>query len=101
MNFERTNSQNIKYNDILPAFLTGLKIRIAGRLYKGNMRVRKTVFNAKRGIISRGNLNYRDKARYTNKNNKGSYSISIQTSHNFFNKFSKYALHKNLFKRNF
>lgn len=101
MNFERTDSQNIKYNDILPSFLTGLKIKICGRLYKGNMRVRKTVFNAKRGINSRGNLNFRDKARYTNKNNKGSYSISIQTSHNFFNKFSKYALHKNLFKRNF
>jgi hypothetical protein len=69
---------------IIPTFLTGLKIKVAGRLMNYKARPRKTVRNVQKGISSVGRVNYTDLARYTNKNKKGAFSITISSGQNFF-----------------
>jgi hypothetical protein len=70
---------------IIPAFLSGMTIKIAGRLMKYRVIPRKTVKIVQRGSSSIGKINYSDVSRYTNKNKRGSFSITIKSGHNFFN----------------
>lgn len=69
---------------IIPAFLTGLNIKIAGRIMTENARPRHTVNLMHRGAIAKGKVNYLNFARLTNKNKRGSYSISIIAGQNYF-----------------
>jgi hypothetical protein len=69
---------------ILPAFLTGITIKVAGRLMKYRVIPRKTVKIVRRGSSSVGKINYLDIARYTNKNKRGAFSITIKSGQNFF-----------------
>ena len=76
-----------KYNDIriIPAFLTGLNIKVAGRIMTQSIRPRKTINFRRRGAIARGKINYLNFSRLTDKNKRGSYSISISAGQNYFN----------------
>lgn len=69
---------------IIPAFLTGLTIKIAGRLIGYKVIPRKTVKLAQRGSSSIGKVNFTDLARYTNKNKRGAFSITVSSGQNFF-----------------
>jgi hypothetical protein len=75
-----------KYNDIsiIPAFLTGLSIKVAGRIMTQNMRPRFTINYKRRGASASGKINYLNFARLTNKNKRGSYSITISAGQNYF-----------------
>jgi Mitochondrial ribosomal protein (VAR1) len=63
----------------IPSFLSGIKIKIAGRLLTQRVIPRKTINIVRRGALSRIKINYLDKARYTNKNKRGAFSITITT----------------------
>jgi hypothetical protein len=80
------NHKKYKHNDIsiIPAFLTGLNIKIAGRIMTQKARPRHTINLRHRGAIARGKVNYLNFARLTNKNKRGSYSISILAAQNYF-----------------
>jgi len=69
---------------ILPAFLTGITLKVAGRLMKYKVIPRKTVKIVRRGSSSVGKINYLDISRYTNKNKRGAFSITIKSGQNFF-----------------
>lgn len=75
-----------KYNDIsiIPAFLTGLNIKIAGRIMTQTIRPRQTINLIRRGATASGKINYLNFARLTNKNKRGSYSITISAGQNYF-----------------
>jgi hypothetical protein len=75
-----------KYNDIsiIPAFLTGLNIKIAGRIMTQTIRPRQTINLRRRGATASGKINYLNFARLTNKNKRGSYSITISAGQNYF-----------------
>ena len=75
-----------KNNDIsiIQAFLTGLSIKVAGRIMTQNMRTRYTVNFRRRGVTANGKINYLNFARLTNKNKRGSYSITISAGQNYF-----------------
>ena len=45
---------------------------------------RKTVKLFQRGISSPGKVNYTDWARYTSKNRRGAFSITVSTGQNIF-----------------
>ena len=75
------NKDEIK---ILPAFLSGLTIKVAGRLMKYKVIPRKTVKIIRRGSSSVGKINYLDISRYTNKNKRGAFSITVKSGQNFF-----------------
>lgn len=70
-------------NNILPAFLSGIKIKVAGRLLTHRVIPRKTVKIINRGSSASGKINFSDKARYTNKNKRGSFSITVLSGQNF------------------
>jgi hypothetical protein len=71
--------------NIIPAFISGITIKVAGRLMKYKVIPRKTVKIVRRGSSSIGKVNYSDVSRYTNKNKRGSFTITIKSGHNFFN----------------
>jgi hypothetical protein len=70
--------------DIIPAFLSGIKIKVGGRLLNNKMVPRKTVKIIRRGAIAKGKFNYLDVARFTNKNKRGAYSITVSSGQNLF-----------------
>ena len=68
---------------IIPSFLSGIKIRIAGRLLTNRVVPRKTIKTIRRGALARGKVNFLDIARFTNKNKRGAFSITITSGQNF------------------
>jgi hypothetical protein len=70
--------------NILPAFLSGLNIKIAGRLMGEPIIPRITTKVYGKGASATGKVNYLDVARITKKNRKGAYTIKITSGQNFF-----------------
>ena len=75
---------SIKSVNFIPTFLSGIKIRIGGRLMREPIIPRITTKNFERGATSPGKVNFLDIATITNKNRKGSYTIKISSGQNFF-----------------
>jgi hypothetical protein len=75
----KTNKLNI-----IPAFLSGINIKVAGRLLNNRIVPRKTVKTIRRGAVAKGKINYLDVARCTNKNKRGAYSITVSSGQNYF-----------------
>jgi hypothetical protein len=69
--------------NFIPAFLSGINIRVAGRLLTQRVVPRKTVKTIRRGAAATGKINFSDMARYTNKNKRGSFSITVSSGQNF------------------
>nr|YP_010335507.1 ribosomal protein S3 [Pleurotus giganteus]UNH92438.1 ribosomal protein S3 [Pleurotus giganteus] len=66
----------------LPAFLSGINIRIAGRLLTQKVIPRITVKTIKRGVLAKSKVNFSDVARLTKKNKRGAFSITISSGQN-------------------
>ena len=77
------NKLNNKNNNI-PSFLSGISIKIAGRLLTQKMIPRQTINITRRGSLSKGKINFLDTARFTNKNKRGCFSITISSGQNYF-----------------
>src|SRR6267378_3817384 len=75
---------NLKSVNLIPAFLSGLNLKIGGRLMREPIIPRLTTKNFERGAISPGKVNYLDIATVTKKNRKGAYSITIKSAQNFY-----------------
>jgi len=71
-------------NNIIPAFLSGINIKVAGRLLTQRVVPRKTVKKFIRGASNRSKINFLDVARYSNKNRRGAFSITVKSGQNFF-----------------
>lgn len=78
VNAEEKNIVNI------PAFLSGIKIKVGGRLLTQSVIPRKSVKITQRGATQRGKINFLDVARYTRKNKRGAFSITIKSGQNIF-----------------
>nr|WRO39390.1 ribosomal protein S3 [Floccularia luteovirens] len=68
----------------IPAFLSGLNIKVAGRLLKEAIIPRKTTKIFEKGSTATGKVNMLDVQRITKKNKKGAFSITISSGQNFF-----------------
>nr|YP_010284347.1 hypothetical protein MN721_mgp10 [Pleurotus pulmonarius]AWL21264.1 hypothetical protein [Pleurotus pulmonarius]QBS47735.1 hypothetical protein [Pleurotus pulmonarius]QCP68318.1 rps3 [Pleurotus pulmonarius]UKQ56000.1 hypothetical protein [Pleurotus pulmonarius] len=68
---------------ILPSFLSGMNIRIAGRLLTQKVVPRMTVKTIRRGVLAKSKVNFSDVARLTKKNKRGAFSITISSGQNF------------------
>ena len=75
---------SMKSVNYIPSFLSGIKIRIGGRLMREPIIPRITTKNFERGASSPGKVNFLDTATITKKNRKGSYTIKISSGQNFF-----------------
>jgi hypothetical protein len=75
--------QNKSVN-FIPTYLSGINIRIGGRLMREPIIPRRSKKRFERGASSIGKVNYLDSASITNKNRKGSYTLKISSGQNFF-----------------
>ena len=80
----KKNNNFINKYSIIPSYLSGFKIRIAGRLLTQRVIPRLTVKTIQRGTLARGKAQFVDSARFTNKNKRGSFSITVTMGHIFF-----------------
>jgi len=80
---KKTHNLINKYS-ILPSYLSGFKIRVAGRLLTQRVVPRLTVKTIQRGTLARGKAQFVNSARFSNKNKRGSFSITVTTGHVFF-----------------
>nr|YP_009704472.1 hypothetical protein [Volvariella volvacea]AYD91361.1 hypothetical protein [Volvariella volvacea]AYD91392.1 hypothetical protein [Volvariella volvacea]AYD91446.1 hypothetical protein [Volvariella volvacea] len=84
-NLNRVNKSVSGYaTNIIPAFLSGINIKVAGRLLTHKVVPRQTVKITKRGASAKGKINFSDVARFTNKNKRGAFSITITSGQNYF-----------------
>ena len=74
----------INKSSIIPSYLSGFKLRVAGRLLTQRVIPRLTVKTIQRGTLARGKAQFVNSARFTNKNKRGSFSITVTTGHIFF-----------------
>ena len=80
---KKTHNFINKYS-IIPSYLSGFKIRVAGRLLTQRVIPRLTVKTIQRGTLARGKAQFVNSARFSNKNKRGSFSITVTTGHIFF-----------------
>lgn len=71
---------------VIPGYLTGLTIKFAGRFPTQKIVPRKTVKTEKIGSLARKKAVLVETARFSNKNRRGSFSISVSTGL-YLNKF--------------
>ena len=74
----------IPENQILPSFTTGIKIKFAGRLTRGRMIPKRTVKLAQEGALARSKANFVTTSRFTKKNKRGIFSVTVSVGHAFF-----------------
>ena len=80
---KKTNKFSNNYY-FIPSYLSGFKLKIAGRLLTQRVIPRLTVKTIQRGTLARGKAQFVNSARFTNKNKRGSFSITVTTGHIFF-----------------
>ena len=64
--------------------ITGVYIKLGGRLLRGKIVPRRTVKKIQYGSLARCKSNYITNARYTQKNKRGSFSFTVSIGHKFF-----------------
>lgn len=84
-NIAKLSGKKIIGNNKIPSFLSGIKIRIAGRLLTQRVIPRKTVKIIRRGAFARSKVNFLNIAQYTSKNKRGAFSITVTTGQNLIN----------------
>jgi hypothetical protein len=82
-NKSSNNNDNNNNNLIIkiPSLLSGIKIRIGGRLMSHRIIPKQTLKIIRKGTLSKGKLKFLDEARYTNKNKRGAFTLTISIGH--------------------
>lgn len=76
-----SNRISLSGTDLLPSFLSGIQIRVAGRLLTNRVIPRMTVKNYQKGRLARSKATLVDTSRFTRKNKRGTFSITVSTGH--------------------
>jgi len=69
--------KKLKIHNSIPTILTGLKIKISGRLITQRVIPKKTISKLEKGGFKKTKINIVDYATYTNKNKRGSYTVKV------------------------
>ena len=72
---------NRNVNTLFTSYLSGINIRLAGRLMTQKMRPRFTVQNKQSGSLARVKVDHVEKARFTGKNKRGAFSFTVTIGH--------------------
>ena len=78
--FRNTQNKIFRFTSIL----TGVNIKLAGRLLRGKIIPRRTVKKIQHGSLARSKSNYVTTGRLTQKNKRGSFSFTVSIGHKFF-----------------
>ncbi len=68
-------------NTLIPSFISGLKLKLAGRVLSKNMNVRVKSKTIQRGTLARTKANLVNSSRFTHKNRRGAFSITVTAGH--------------------
>ena len=68
---------------VFPSYLSGLNIKLAGRLMTQSIRPRFTVQSLQEGSLARVKVHFIEKSRFTGKNKRGAFSFTVTLSHVF------------------
>jgi hypothetical protein len=63
------------------SYLSGMNIKLAGRLMTQSIRPRFTVQSKQEGSLARVKVHYTEKSRFTGKNKRGAFSFTVSISH--------------------
>jgi hypothetical protein len=80
-----SNNLDIHQRENKISILTGLKIRVAGRIAKQRVIPKKTVNSGYTGSIAKTNNNLVDSASFTHKSKRGAFTIRVWVSHGIKN----------------
>ena len=78
--FRNTHKKLFRFSSIL----TGVNIKLGGRLMRGKIIPRRSVNKIQYGSLARSKSNYVTTARLTQKNKRGSFSFTVSMGHKFF-----------------
>jgi hypothetical protein len=73
--------KTINSNHNLSSYVSGISMKLAGRLMTQKMRPRFTVQMKQNGSLARVKVDYTEKSRYTSKNKRGAFSFTISIGH--------------------
>ncbi len=76
-----TRMINRKRFSLVPCLLSGLSVKVAGRVMTQRVVPRKTVKFTQKGSLSRTKSIFVENARFTNKNKRGSFSITVTSGY--------------------
>jgi hypothetical protein len=76
-----TRMINRKRFSLVPCLLSGLSVKVAGRVMTQRVVPRKTVKFTQKGSLSRTKSVFVENARFTNKNKRGSFSITVSSGY--------------------
>jgi Mitochondrial ribosomal protein (VAR1) len=76
-----TRMINRKRFSVIPCILAGLSVKVAGRVMTQRVVPRKTVKFTQKGSLSRTKSVFVENARFTNKNKRGSFSITVSSGY--------------------
>jgi Mitochondrial ribosomal protein (VAR1) len=65
----------------IPSFLSGINLKIGGRLMTHRVVPKQTIKIIRKGALTRGKIKFFDTARYTNKNRRGAFSLTLSIGH--------------------
>ena len=65
----------------IPSLITGIRIKISGRMTTQRVIPRYTIQTRQEGSLARVKVNYTDKSRFTGKNKRGAFSFTVRISH--------------------
>ena len=65
----------------ISSYLSGMNVRLAGRLMTQSLRPRFTEQTHQEGSLARVKVHFIEKSRFTGKNKRGAYSFTITISH--------------------
>jgi hypothetical protein len=65
---------------LFPGYLSGVKIRLAGRIMSQSWIPRISMWQYHRGSLARVKVNFREQSRFTGKNKRGAFSFTVTTS---------------------
>jgi hypothetical protein len=74
-------TKKFKNNNNIPSAISGFKFKVAGRLLTQKSVPRKTVKLISSGSLARGKTLLVETARFTNKNKKGAFSVTVSIGH--------------------
>nr|QKQ12908.1 ribosomal protein S3 [Sparassis crispa] len=73
-----------KSDPIIPSFVTGLRIKLGGRLLKSKIIPRISFITTQRGSLTRSSADIISKGRFTTKNKRGTFSFTATIGHRFY-----------------
>ena len=73
----KNSKKYYSYNGIIPSFLTGIKIKLGGRLSTQKISARQTVKITQRGSLTRRSTDLVSKSRITGINKKGTFCVTV------------------------